>query len=641
MFLTRKSTREEAMRTIIRIVLFVFATVLLTGFECETTTRSGDDGGNGGNGGEIEYDYTYPPFRVIRYSTDFEAHSGLVAAGREGIGLVLNIFVGHRVLPTESRIDLNDVWAESAYPYPDSIFVVGDKNGYSTGLIYRFLNGKRLRMSHPIDGDVTSVHGTAWNNVFAVGNDGAMARYNGEEWSYVNTADPGIILYDVWTGKYDDAWAVGNDGEVIHYSGGPTWREFTVPGDNSCLSVWGLSPDTVFVAANNEVWLFHEPVGSEAAGELLETAVYTIDDIHVTSNAFGMAVGSFGMTVRMEFSSWTTVHHGSTTLRAVATSYSGSRRASVFGYNGASYLYHGTEGWTRLNLATKEDWVDFHGTSLGSAPVYGILGGRLMRYGGDWTQWEWAPEVSEQTLTALFCTGENEVWATAMPTNPSAIDRSAYFFNGAFWMGRWLSSMYDQNDIWCEDRDKVCIVGDHGSVWYSVDHPIGGWIIETGWGGTNEHLRGVWGDTYDNVYAVGDAGAIVKGTIDYDGATPGATWTPMTSGTTVNLHDVWGWGPNSVVAIGDAGTVLYYNGSAWTPMSTGVTEDLYSVWCSGYDNIFAATRGNIVLHWDGSQWERLDTKLPTAPIRRVWGEGSTVYFACEKDYVLVYSPLAP
>lgn len=617
----------------------LFVGMLLAGLlSCSDESTSPGDDGDGGNGGQTEYDYSYPPFRVIRYSTNIEAQSGLAIVGREGIAMSTNPLFGHKVIPTETSINFNDVWAASVYPYPDSFFVVGDKNGHSTGLIYRFLDGKRTRMTHPINGNVTAVHGTKWNNVFAVGNDGAMARYDGERWRYINTADPGIQLYDVWTGKHDNAWAVGNDGAVIHYVDGAAWREYTVAGGPTSLAVWGVSPDTVFVAANKEVWRFHEQVGSEVAGEFLQASPQTIDDIHITSDAFGMAVGSYGLTLRKEFSSWTTHYLGSTHLKAVLTSFQGSREAVVFGHGGATHYYDGSYGWTTVNESTSEDWSDIHGTSQGSAPVYGLIGGRLMRYDGSVDGWEWEAPVTDVYLTSLFCTGENEVWAVGHPTDPMEIERYAHFYNGALWSGRWLSSMSDARDVWCEDRDRVCIVGDNGSVWCSFDHPIGGWIIEYRSGGTSEHLRGVWGDSYDNVYAVGDNGTIVSGAIVYDGATPGATWTPMTSGTTENLHDVWGWNANSVVAVGDAGTVLFYNGSNWAPMSTGVTDDLYSVWASGQDEIFAATRGHIVLYWNGTRWERLDTKLPLAPIRRVWGIGDIVYFACEKDYVLYYAP---
>jgi len=82
-------------------------------------------------------------------------------------------------------------------------------------------------------------------------------------------------------------------------------------------------------------------------------------------------------------------------------------------------------------------------------------------------------------------------------------------------------------------------------------------------------LIGVWGTSATDVFAVGDAGTIVR----YDGV----AWKPMTSGTTGFLTRVWGSSATNVFAVGEAGTILHYDGVAWKPMATQSSETLYGV----------------------------------------------------------------
>ena len=64
---------------------------------------------------------------------------------------------------------------------------------------------------------------------------------------------------------------------------------------------------------------------------------------------------------------------------------------------------------------------------------------------------------------------------------------------------------------------------------------------------TTYALRGIWGRSARDVYAVGDAGTILH----YDGS----SWTPMPSGVGVQLNAVFGVG-NKVYAVGNSGTIL-------------------------------------------------------------------------------------
>lgn len=87
-----------------------------------------------------------------------------------------------------------------------------------------------------------------------------------------------------------------------------------------------------------------------------------------------------------------------------------------------------------------------------------------------------------------------------------------------------------------------------------------GWSGNVGWDSVpapGGQLRGVWGSSATDVFAVGFAGTILH----HDGS----TWSRQTSGVTQRLNAVWGTAGNDVYAAGD-GVVLRYNGSQWQTM---------------------------------------------------------------------------
>jgi len=115
----------------------------------------------------------------------------------------------------------------------------------------------------------------------------------------------------------------------------------------------------------------------------------------------------------------------------------------------------------------------------------------------------------------------------------------------------------------------------------------------------------VWGSSPTNVFAVGDAGTILR----YDGS----AWSPMSSGTPRVLLGVWGTG-NTVFAVGDAGTVLRYNGTTWTSIGPGPVDDLLAVWGSSERDVYVTGSSGIILRYDGSTW----TTMPSGTTRALY-----------------------
>lgn len=73
-------------------------------------------------------------------------------------------------------------------------------------------------------------------------------------------------------------------------------------------------------------------------------------------------------------------------------------------------------------------------------------------------------------------------------------------------------------------------------------------------------LRGIWGASANQVYAVGESGTILLQT----GTNTG--WTPQTSQTEETLYAIDGRGPQDVWTVGDRGVVRHWDGIAWQPV---------------------------------------------------------------------------
>ena len=104
-------------------------------------------------------------------------------------------------------------------------------------------------------------------------------------------------------------------------------------------------------------------------------------------------------------------------------------------------------------------------------------------------------------------------------------------------------------DLYARDSSQTPRVGSASSEAVSVD-----WVPVPS--GTTQELRGIWGSSPSDIFAVGTGGAILH----YDGS----AWASMASPTAVILGGVWGSSETDVFATGDEGTLLHYDGVGWT-----------------------------------------------------------------------------
>jgi hypothetical protein len=84
-------------------------------------------------------------------------------------------------------------------------------------------------MTSPTTKDLTAVWGSAADDVYAVGEDGTILHYDGDEWSLVDHGVAGVgNLHAVAGAEADWLWACGADREMVFYDGTEWWSQNTV-----------------------------------------------------------------------------------------------------------------------------------------------------------------------------------------------------------------------------------------------------------------------------------------------------------------------------------------------------------------------------------------------------------------------------
>jgi len=244
-------------------------------------------------------------------------------------------------------------------------------------------------------------------------------------------------------------------------------------------------------------------------------------------------------------------------------------------------------------------------------------------------QWEKMSEgITTNDLIHIWNNAENELFISSKDTTihydgnqwttihydgnqwTTITEDSSWNFNYSL-SDSWTTPDYERFAIGCDNssyyRDRSCKQISHynGANWTEMDK------------GKSHSLEGIWGSAKDDVFAVGEMGAIFH----YDGH----QWTKMTRLTSKRLYDVWGSAGDDVFAIGKAGTMLHYDGSQWTTMNSGTGQTLRAIWGTAENNVFAVGDKGRILHYDGNQWTVMVRS--TENLRSIWGNAANNVFA--------------
>jgi hypothetical protein len=227
-------------------------------------------------------------------------------------GILLCVFASG--CPSDPPVD-NESWAEEfdatdvgwlmcAWgPSATEIYAVG--GGPDSGVMLRS-DGESWERVSGLDGLplLNWVHGLSSDVMFAVGNDGTALRWDGSTWEPMETPTE-EDLWGVWVNAPDDVYAVGGRGlgtsvaTVMHFDGA-TWSviempELERPNVRAFFKVWASGPDDVWVVGQRGAVVRYD--GTEWTEQLVGTGDDVISVWGLGPNRVAMAAGRNNGTV--------------------------------------------------------------------------------------------------------------------------------------------------------------------------------------------------------------------------------------------------------------------------------------------------------------------------------------------------------
>lgn len=434
--------------------------------------------------------------------------------------------------------------------------------------------------------------------VYAVGNGGAILRYDGVSW--VEDASPTHKnLHSIWAAAVNDIYACGENGTIIHFDGN-SWSLVDNPATGLLRSVWGVSATNVYVGGDDCLAHFDGVSWSLVAGQ---SGIYVIGGLNAGHVFFGK---SGGVIVEYDGSSAT-----STTLPCegyVADIWSDASNALALTSDGIIFRMTLTIPWTLkkdLNVPTDCLWavsVDEIYTG-GARTIHKIVGDTV----------DSTDLPSPFILAALHGNTRFDLHAVGG-------GGQIFRYNGASWTRMSETNPDKVQDLAVAADGTVYVVCDNGGIyrknasgWGEMSSPVG------------TALNAVSCPGGGNPAAVGDGGVAIR--------LSGGTWQTEYTGQTSNLNDIWGPDASTRIAVGDGGLIMSYSNGQWSMLlGSPTTRDLFAVFGFSATNYFIAGH-QIILHYNNGSWST-HTSLDT--YHSLWGTAGNDMYVAGVNEVLHY-----
>ena len=523
--------------------------------------------------------------------------------------------------------------------------------------------------------NLRDVWGSSASDVYAVGEGGFIAHFNGSTWSQITPSPTSVKLNGIWGNASNNYVAVGEDGTIIRYNG--SWSSVTSPTSENISEVWGSASNSIYAVGeigtviryNGTNWL--EVTSSPTSANLRGIWGSSSDNIY--------AVGELGTILYYDGSSWTKMDSG-TQDSLISTFGTLNPRVMVVGYDGNILSLTGPSVQGKVCNAC---------TGAGISDVTVEFDKEGAEYQTQYTdsQGIYRPIQSQGGTYPLLLTASGYLPPPAitvdLPNNNSLIDNATYLLpnpgyenciSGTVTKTVLIGTIPKENDRGVQNMEVKLFQGttlrhttvtDEGGNYHftgvsaginyriqpiitasdcttapseqtgitvpttsqynfklecPTTPPGAGSYWEAMTSGTTRLLHGIWGSATDNVFAVGDGGTIIH----FDGN----DWSTQTSTTTNNLKGVWG-SATTVYAVGSGGKVLNKSlnvGTTWSAMASNTLNGLNAVWGSSATDIFAVGDSGTIIHSNGSTWSSM-TSPTTVKLLGVWGNSSTDLYA--------------
>jgi len=510
------------------------------------------------------------------------------------------------------------------------------------------------------DSDTTNnlygIWGSASANVFAVGASGTIVKYT-DAWNSL-TSGTTNNLYGVWEDGSSDVFAVGASGTIVYSANnGTDWSSQVSPTTNTLYSVWGTASNNVYAVGASGTILY----SSDGSTWSSQTSPTTNTLYSVWGNGVSdvYAVGYGGTIIHYDGTSWTSQASHTTNGYSVTAD-----TATKLGFANSSGTY--SDDATMVNMYSSTIYLqlqDQYGNK--KAPSHDLTASLSSTSDTGKFYSAVGSEISSATIPSGSGGGQFSLLYKDSVAGTHTITASVLGYTDATWTVTVAPavSVYDSNNSLVSTYAPTSTSpvaednGYHGGdyVQNAVSDAVPGETVKLGDGiyevdtgitvakaitlqsvngassttvrPTTDDLRGVWGSSSSDVFAVGYDGTIAH----YNGS----AWSSQTSSTTNDLRGVWGSSSSDVFAVGYDGTILHYNGTTWSSQTRRTDNNLYSVWGTSSSNVFAVGASGTILHYTDA-W-RFKTSGTTNTLYGVWGSGATDIFAVGASGTILHS----
>ena len=483
------------------------------------------------------------------------------------------------------------------------------------------------KLTFPLSTIVRAMHGTSRRDVFAVGTDSAVMRWDGTRWTAM-TAAATEQFRAVWALAPSHVIAAGELGTIQRYNGS-TWSTQLVDATWRFNAIVGTGASEAFIAGSKGLMRYDGSTWTAfAAPDPVE-----VTDLWGTSGSDLYVIDVNGKLSRRDATGWSTVTiPGNPTKHAVWGTQPGdvwvAASDGLYQLVGANWVKTAINfGTINVGGRTADGKICIAGTQVWcyDGAIWSFLAGAANGFGDLTSLYASAPDD-------LFIAGQvgiqhfqgSQWFVISYPTpapiawwsdgtllwgiNGNVIRQTGASSFGTFFTAPNGGTLYG---IWGSAPNSVFAVGQGGAI---QRYNGMSWSVMAN--SDTRTLHSVWGTSATNIYAAGASGAFLK----LDG-----TWSALTSGTTRHLFDVWGSSATNVFAVGELGTILHYNGNTVTPMGSGTTRALRAVFGFSATNVYAVGDIGTLLHYDGNVW----TAIPLGTgvqINDVWGTSPSDIF---------------
>ena len=258
---------------------------------------------------------------------------GIIAVGQQGtVGTILRSTTGTTwtAEAINSQNALNAVAAGSA-----EVIAVGE-----SGAMQRYDGNPWTPLSSGLTSQLRAVHGVDAQHAWAVGLSGTLFQWNGTYWNLVTLTGTVPSFYGVFAVSATDAWAVGTGGAVWRWNG-TAWNKQTTGTTATLRAVWAAAANKVYVVGDGGVALMWDgtiwnQVGAGNGVNLAAVSGSSATDV--------WAAGDNGTVLRLNGSgAFTAVSGGLGTTAAVGGIWASAANNVWFAADTNMYLFDGTK----------------------------------------------------------------------------------------------------------------------------------------------------------------------------------------------------------------------------------------------------------------------------------------------------------